>query len=658
MSDGDAWAGQLEWPADTNAIGVGLCNAGNSCFVNSVLQCLTHCPPLALGCLQPNHEREPGLPGGLGSARVMAMLCDHIRSALTTDAQAFTPSLASQMHEVSTQLTPGQQEDSHEFLRFLFDAASRQTAAERKAAGGKRPFIESLFFGQMQSTVVCHACGKNHVTNLEIDAELGADGGRGGGNAQTRRGALAASLGGEASCSLMGAMASFLRTEELEAYECERCKAHTRAQKQLRLSTLPPVLLLHLKRFQQNRGGHSKIAGHIPFPATIDFAELRQLSSSPTSSPAPNIVLNTAPSSSNSAANSHTDTRAVSPPHPEAGGTPPPTARRPSSATPPSTAANAPPGSLGTPEPRPRTPPSGLARESCRPERSPSRRRPPAAGTAGAGDEARSHGTGAPEALLRNSAGPTPEEPLEKLLENGGERYVLYGVIVHRGHSLQSGHYLAYVHALANPLAAGDGEREGSWWCFDDANVFEVDEEVVLGQSAYMCFYLRESFWHTAPPMPQPAGAPFSRGGGEGGAQTAEVAHRLWIGANVVLLVCCGCCAYAQLEVLSAETRWSADQLGLLGSQFGTQLWRQLTLSDAAQNLSSLASSSGPDRSSLRTFSEEAVPLSDALPQLAEGLAPVLLLVLLVNFSLKYVLREWDGLGRRARGRSVSYEYD
>lgn len=328
-SSDDAWVAQLEWPPDARPIGcgprgrcapragvwhallphaerqiriaragacvrlrgrrAGLHNLGNTCFVNSVLQCLAHTPPLALGCLQLREDVLRALPGGMGSAHVMRMLADHIRDALTSDARPFTPSLATQMHEVSTYLTPGQQEDSHEFLRLLIDAASRQTPAERASANGARPFIEHLFLGQLQSSVRCTACGgvsRSADDFLDLSLEIGAegvdadaDGTDGIGWRRSTGGDGGADASGAARFSLLDALRAFLRTEQLDdadQYFCERCKAHVCAEKRLELCRLPPVLLLHLKRFRQQQWGRSKIQAHVSFPAVLDLDELTE----------------------------------------------------------------------------------------------------------------------------------------------------------------------------------------------------------------------------------------------------------------------------------------------------------------------------------------------------------------------------------------------
>jgi len=58
--------------------------------------------------------------------------------------------------------------------------------------------------------------------------------------------------------------------------------------------------------------------------------------------------------------------------------------------------------------------------------------------------------------------------------------YDLYGVLVHAGHSLHSGHYYAYIKGAS-----------GGWFLCDDHQVTSVGERNVLSQKAYILFYIR-----------------------------------------------------------------------------------------------------------------------------------------------------------------------
>ena len=64
----------------------------------------------------------------------------------------------------------------------------------------------------------------------------------------------------------------------------------------------------------------------------------------------------------------------------------------------------------------------------------------------------------------------------------GPQIYRLFGVLVHWGNSVHSGHYYAYVHA-PNAL----------WYRCDDCHVAPCDARQALSQKAYLLFYLRES---------------------------------------------------------------------------------------------------------------------------------------------------------------------
>ncbi|EGD77762.1 hypothetical protein PTSG_08851 [Salpingoeca rosetta] len=65
-------------------------------------------------------------------------------------------------------------------------------------------------------------------------------------------------------------------------------------------------------------------------------------------------------------------------------------------------------------------------------------------------------------------------------ISRGACRYELYGVLVHLGATLSSGHYIAYVRAA-----------NGMWYCADDDDVRFSKENEVLNQAAYMLFYTR-----------------------------------------------------------------------------------------------------------------------------------------------------------------------
>jgi len=188
---------------------------------------------------------------------------------------------------------------------------------------------------------------------------------------------------------------------------------------------------------------------------------------------------------------------------------------------------------------------------------------------------------------------------------------------------------------------------------FRARQVYEVGEEVVLSQPAYLCFYARESWWASAPALAPRAHVLRSALGdaravdaaGEGG-WLGPMGRRLWFAANVTLLACCACVARSQLELLTAETRWGAARLGELSSEMRMRLWWPTATPSDEQGNASYASAGHVGWAHLPRFEQSAGQHGEGAPsaplqqlgELSEGLGPMLLLVLLANFSLKHVL--------------------
>jgi len=103
-------------------IGAGLQNLGNTCFLNSVLQCLTYLPPLANYLLSKDHSSYNCRSIGL------CMLCvleKHVCKALASTSSIAPYTITKNLKGLGRGLRLGRQEDSHEFLVCLVDSLQK-----------------------------------------------------------------------------------------------------------------------------------------------------------------------------------------------------------------------------------------------------------------------------------------------------------------------------------------------------------------------------------------------------------------------------------------------------------------------------------------------------------------------------------------------------
>lgn len=103
--------------------------------------------------------------------------------------------------------------------------------AYREFLKNMQSIIHKLFFGQIRSTLKCKTCGYESATYegfSHLSLELRQD---------------------NRSCSIYDCLDLYFNGETIEGWTCPECKQTRDAIKKLDISKLPPVIVIHLKRF-------------------------------------------------------------------------------------------------------------------------------------------------------------------------------------------------------------------------------------------------------------------------------------------------------------------------------------------------------------------------------------------------------------------------
>ncbi len=133
--------------------GNGLTNLGNTCFMNSVLQCLAYLPPLTGG--------NWTVAGPLGSALLNTV------AAIWSDSskKRFSPSdLLKLVRATFSQFRRGTQEDAHELFRSLLDGVDEEFIRRKQNADS---LVRRLFMLETTSVVTCHGCSTSFARREE-----------------------------------------------------------------------------------------------------------------------------------------------------------------------------------------------------------------------------------------------------------------------------------------------------------------------------------------------------------------------------------------------------------------------------------------------------------------------------------------------------------
>uniref|UniRef100_A0A8C4EUC3 Ubiquitin carboxyl-terminal hydrolase n=1 Tax=Dicentrarchus labrax TaxID=13489 RepID=A0A8C4EUC3_DICLA len=168
----------------------GLSNLGNTCFMNSAVQCLSNIPPLTEYFLKDKYTDELNEDNPLGMKGEIAKAYAELIKQLWSGKYSYvTPRpFKTQVGRFAPQFSGYQQQDSHELLAFLLDGLHEDLNRIRKKpyiqlkdANGRPDkvvaeeawenhikrndsIIVDIFHGLFKSTLVCPVCSKVSVT--------------------------------------------------------------------------------------------------------------------------------------------------------------------------------------------------------------------------------------------------------------------------------------------------------------------------------------------------------------------------------------------------------------------------------------------------------------------------------------------------------------
>lgn len=266
------------------ALLTGLRNLGNTCYMNSILQCLCNTVAMADYFNRNFYQEDINRANILGHKGEVAEEFSVVMKALWSGQyKCISPlDFKGTICKINNRFSSYEHQDSQELLLFLMDGLHEDLNKADKRRGYKEEDIDhlddvsaaelawskhkllnesvivALFQGQFKSTVQCMSCqhkSRTFETFMYLTLEMTPS----------------------SKCSLQDCLKLFSKEERLtdsNRFYCRHCKTHRDAIKKMQIWKVPPILLVHLKRFKYDGRWREKLQTLVDFP--LDNLDLSQ----------------------------------------------------------------------------------------------------------------------------------------------------------------------------------------------------------------------------------------------------------------------------------------------------------------------------------------------------------------------------------------------